>query len=68
MEAMEISTIVAEINTTAKALENNIHGSREQLLDLCSSLTAKLETPSETIQKIGWAEASNFVRSLFGCW
>ncbi|KAL8818105.1 MAG: hypothetical protein Q9191_008014, partial [Dirinaria sp. TL-2023a] len=57
---MEVSTIVAEINTAAKTLEGNTHGAREKLLDLCSSLTAKLETPSEMIQKIGWAEESAF--------
>lgn len=55
---MKVSTIVAEINTAAKAFENNTHGAREKLLDLCSSLTAKLETPSEMIQKVGWAEGS----------
>lgn len=55
---MDISTIVAGIHTAASAYENSAHGAREKLLDLSRSLIVALETPSEAIQKIGWAEAS----------
>ena len=55
---MEVSTIVAEINTAAQAFAHNTHGSREKLLELCGLMTAKLETPSEVIQRVGWAEES----------
>lgn len=44
------------IAATREAFAQAKPGSREELLDLAHSLTAALETPSETIQRIGWAE------------
>lgn len=50
--------ILAQIQTVGAAYAEQKPGAREQLLSLSSELTAALELPSETIQRIGWAEVS----------
>ena len=64
---MEVSTIVAEINTAAQAFAHNSYGSREKLLELCGLMTAQLETPSEVIQRVGWAEESALTPAMLKC-
>lgn len=50
------SKVLTDINKSTEALSRNEPGARERLLDLSHQLTAVLETPSEAIQRIGWAE------------
>lgn len=54
------SEILAKITASAEAFTRNEPGAREKLLLLSQQLTATLETPSEAIQRIGWAEPARF--------
>ena len=58
--------VVKEMNT----LDQSQPGAREALLALSYQLTAILETPSETIQRIGWAEVRRLIdlRSRMETW
>ena len=52
----DAASVVREMNTLIDPVDHNQPGAREALLALSHRLTAMLETPSETIQRIGWAE------------
>ena len=52
------SELLAKISASAEAFARDESGARETLLLLSHQLTAALETPSEAIQRIGWAEVS----------
>lgn len=54
------TSVVTEMNTLIDPVHQNQPGAREGLLALSHQLTAMLETPSETIQRIGWAEPARF--------
>ena len=55
--------LVKEMGTLLDSVDRNQPGAREALLALSHQLTAMLETPSETIQRIGWAEVRRLVGS-----
>lgn len=48
--------ILRAIADSTEAVARKEPGAREAMLELSHQLTAALETPSETIQRIGWAE------------
>lgn len=48
--------VVKEMKVLIDSVDQNRLGDREAILALSHRLTAMLETPSETIQKIGSAE------------
>lgn len=50
------SEILSKITASTEAFTRDEPGAREQLLLLSHQLAATLETPSEAIQRIGWAE------------
>ena len=50
--------VLAEIKASTEAFARNEAGAREKLLLLSQQLTAALETPGETIERIGWAEVN----------
>ena len=52
----DTSEILAKIKASTEAFTRNEPGARENMLLLSHQLTAALETPSEAIQRIGWAE------------
>jgi len=47
-----------DITGVGKAYSQNEPGAREKLLSLAYSLAAAVELPSETIQRMSWAEAN----------
>ena len=58
---MEYSTrlveeILGNITASTEAVSLNAPGARVHMLALSYQLTSALETPSETLQRIGWAE------------
>lgn len=53
-----VQDILVQLETVGSAYAEQKPGAREQLLSLSNALTAALELPSETIQRIGWAEVS----------
>ena len=50
--------VLAEIKASTETFARNEPGAREKLLLLSHQLTAALETPCETIERIGWAEVN----------
>ena len=50
-----------EMKVLIDPVDQNQPGAREALLALSHRWTAMLETPSETIQKIGWAEVLRLI-------
>ena len=48
--------VLEQIKNVQEVFLKNEPGSREQLLNLSYALSSALELPSETIQRIGWAE------------
>ena len=52
----DVPSLLEAIAATGASLSQREPGAREKLLDLTHALTSALETPSETIQRIGWAE------------
>lgn len=50
--------ILAQLQIAGSAYADKKPGAREQLLGLSNALTAALELPSETLQRVGWAEVS----------
>lgn len=48
--------ILRTIAASTEAVTQQAPGAREKMLDLSHQLTSALETPSELIQRIGWAE------------
>ena len=55
----DATTIVNEMATLIDPVHQSQPGTREGLLALSHRLTALLETSSETIQRIGWAEVQH---------
>lgn len=53
-----VSSLLEDISDVGKSYSNHESGAREKLLSLAYSLAAAVELPSETIQRIGWAEVS----------
>ncbi|MCJ1303486.1 hypothetical protein MMC08_006296 [Hypocenomyce scalaris] len=56
----DVPSLLEAIAATGASLSQREPGAREKLLDLTHALTSALETPSETIQRIGWAEPARF--------
>ena len=50
--------VLAEIKASTETFARNEPGAREKLLLLSHQLTAALETPGETVERIGWAEVN----------
>ena len=48
--------VLAQIRASTETFARKEPGAREKLLLLSYQLTASLETPCETIERIGWAE------------
>ena len=48
--------VLAEIKASTEAFARNEPGARKKLLLLSHQLTAALETPGETVERIGWTE------------
>lgn len=53
---VQTSALLDAIATAGNAWAKEKPGAREELLTLTHALTATLETPSEALQRIGWAE------------
>ena len=62
MAAMEsyttdkVSEIIDELHAAKQSFTNSKRGARERMLSLSLQLTAVLETPSEMLQRVGWAQ------------
>ena len=48
--------VLAQIKASTETFSRNEPGAREKLLLLSHQLRAALETPGETIERIGWTE------------
>ena len=59
--ATEVLTAIA---ASTEGITRQDPGAREKLLSLARQLTVALETPSETIQRMGWAEVCDRIRFL----
>ena len=57
--ATEVLTAIA---ASTEDITRQDPGAREKLLSLARQLTVALETPSETIQRMGWAEVCDSIR------
>ena len=53
------SEVLSKITASIEAFTRNEPGAREKLLLHTQHLTATLETPSEAIQRVGWAEVNS---------
>lgn len=53
-----VQAVLAQLQAAGSAYAEQKPGAREQLLSLSNALIAAVELPSETIQRIGWAEVS----------
>ena len=51
-----VSDILNKLQAAKQSTTNAEPGAREKMLSLSLQLTAALETPSEMIQRVGWAE------------
>ena len=51
-----VTDILGKLQTARKSTTSNESGARAKMLSLALELTAALETPSEMIQRVGWAE------------
>lgn len=51
-----VANVLAAIAASSGAIARQDPGARETMLSLSRQLSAALETPSETIQRMGWAE------------
>ncbi len=56
----DVSSLLSSISSAGDSFAQQSPGAREQLLALAYKLAATLETPSEAIQRIGWAEVGYF--------
>ena len=54
----QVSNILEEIIGAGTSYSKHELGAREKLLSLAYSLASAVELPSETIQRIGWAEVT----------
>ena len=59
-----VASILDAINATAAVSEAESPQNRAKLLSLSRQLTAALESPSEFIQRIGYAEVTNLTPVL----
>ena len=50
--------VLAQIRACTEKFARNEVGAREKLLLLSYQLTASLETPGETIERVGWTEVN----------
>ncbi|MCJ1461392.1 hypothetical protein MMC28_011774, partial [Mycoblastus sanguinarius] len=55
-----VADILGTIAASTESLAKQTPGAREKVLALSHQLTSALETPSETIQRMGWAEPARF--------
>lgn len=60
----DLTALLSSISAAGAGLVQQSPGAREQLLALTYKLTTELETPSEFIQRVGWAEVNFHVWSL----
>ena len=60
----DVSSLLSEISSAGSSFAQQASGAREQLLSLTYKLAAAPETPSEVIQRIGWAEVGYLICSL----
>ncbi|MCJ1391327.1 hypothetical protein MMC18_004190 [Xylographa bjoerkii] len=56
----EITSFLESMASAAQNLSTDQPGAREKLLSQAYELVSKLETPSECIQRMGWAEPARF--------
>jgi hypothetical protein len=65
-----VTNIVGNIGKSAHEFASNTPVSRNSLIEIAQELIANLELPSESIQRIGWAEVSWRLcfNSNFECW
>lgn len=56
INSMSSSDAVQQIIEAEQDLSKGKPGARIRLMSAAQSLAASLETPSETIQRVGWAE------------
>jgi hypothetical protein len=56
-----VSSIFFSISTVGTSLVKQNAGTPEQLLSLAYKLVAAVGTPSESIQRIGWAEVGSLI-------
>ena len=66
--AKTAGSVVKEMNTLIGPVDQKQPGAREALLALAHGLIATLETPSETIQRIGWAEVQRLIKNFKETW
>ncbi|MCJ1414442.1 hypothetical protein MMC32_000768 [Xylographa parallela] len=59
----DVSALLNSMVSSAKHLTKDQPGAREQLLSRAYELITQLETPSESIQRMGWAEPARFAAS-----
>ncbi|MCJ1432413.1 hypothetical protein MMC27_001769 [Xylographa pallens] len=59
----DVSALLDSMASTAKHLAKDQPGAREHLLSRAYELITQLETPSECIQRMGWAEPARFAAS-----
>jgi hypothetical protein len=57
----DVSSILSSIFTAGTSLVKQNAGAPEQLLSLVCKLAAAVVTPSESIQRIGWAEVGSLI-------
>ncbi|KAK2613239.1 hypothetical protein N8I77_000163 [Diaporthe amygdali] len=53
---MPTEDLLKRLQDAGAAYKEDKHGARERLTSLCYTLIASLESPSESLQRIGWAE------------
>ena len=59
-------SILAKLEAANHARTLQEPGAREKMLALSQQLTAALETPSELIQRVGWAEVGRNIARFQG--
>ena len=52
----DVSSLISSISSTGTSFAQQGPRARAQLLSLAYKLAAALETPSEFVQRVGWAE------------
>lgn len=57
----DVSSILGKLQALSSSAMKNEPGTREKMLSLSFQLTAALETPSEMIQRVGWAEVGEII-------
>ena len=59
-----VSSILGKLQAVSQSALENEPGARETMLSLSLKLTAALETSSEMIQRVGWAEVEGIPNRL----